>query len=74
MYINMDGLEIMVRVRREELLQQSTFGPTAERSQGFRWFRRSLIRLGGVLVTAGMTLEKLGVDREVYHLSTTASR
>ena len=73
MYINLDGLEIMVRVRREELMRQAAQQSMAKRRPRAQWVHRGLVRLGGLRVTAGMALEKLGLDREVYHLSTTTS-
>jgi hypothetical protein len=74
MYINLDGLEIMVKVRREELIEQSSMAAMSKRRSSTAWARRALIRVGGLLVTAGMALERLGLDREIYHLSTTISQ
>lgn len=73
MYIHIDGLEIMVRARREELVKEASTYAMSKRSSDFLWTRRALIRMGGILVSAGMTLERIGLGREIYHLSTTAS-
>lgn len=74
MFINLDGLEIMVRMRCEDIRQDKENSARHYKRSGFPLSRRALIRIGGLLVTAGMTLEKLGIGQEVYHLSTTASR
>jgi hypothetical protein len=73
MYINVDALEIMVQVRRQEMMEQSRINSVPKRHKGSLWTRRALVRLGGFLVLAGMTIERIGLDREVYHLSTTGS-
>lgn len=74
MYINLDGLEIMVRARQKELIDEAAIHSISKRPSGFRWTRRALIRMGGMLVTTGIALERLGLGREIYHLSTTATR
>ncbi|MGD8604396.1 MAG: hypothetical protein PVF49_07480 [Anaerolineales bacterium] len=74
MLINLDGLEIMVRMRCEDIRQEKENSVVQYKRSGFTIPRRALITIGGLLVSVGMTLEKLGIGREVYHLSTTASR
>ena len=73
MYINLDGLEIMVRVRQQELMEEAAVYSMTKSRKDYLWTRRALIRMGGLLVTAGMALERIGLGREIYHLSTTVS-
>lgn len=74
MYINVDGLEIMVRLRRDELMQEAADEAALKNRSGYSLARRTLIGVGGLLVSTGMALEKMGVGQEVYRLTTTTSR
>jgi hypothetical protein len=74
MYINVDGLEIMVRLRRDDLMQEAADEANRRQRLGYSLTQRALIHIGGLFVTIGMAIEKLGVGRDLVHLTTTASR
>lgn len=69
MFINLDGLEIMVRMRCEDIRQEAEDWSKLSKCKRYPVTRRALIWVGGLFVTVGMTLEKLGIGQEVYHLA-----
>jgi hypothetical protein len=69
MFINLDGLEIMVRMRCEDIRQEAEASSKPYKRTGFPVMRRALIWIGGLFVTVGMALEKLGIGQEVYNLA-----
>lgn len=69
MFINLDGLEIMVRMRCEDIRQETEEASKPYKRTSFPVSRRALIWVGGLFVALGMTLEKLGIGQEVYHLA-----
>jgi hypothetical protein len=74
MFISLDSLDIMVRLRCEDIRQESEYAFKPYKRSGSPFIRRALVRVGGLLVTVGMALEKLGIGQELYRLSTTAGR
>jgi hypothetical protein len=74
MYIDLHGLEIMVRMRCEDIQKEKEYAAKQYKRSGYPFVRRALVKVGGLLVAAGVMLEKIGVGQEVYHLSTTASQ